>query len=50
MPEQALPGTVTNTGQPLVAVGQPATESEIALAGRAVTPGNVTAIGSLATE
>lgn len=50
MPEQALPGTVTNSGQPLVAVGQPATEIEAALAGRALVPGNQTATGSPATE
>lgn len=50
MPEQALPGTVTNSGQPLVAVGKPATEQEVALAGRVVTPGNVTATGAPATE
>lgn len=50
MPEQALPGTVTNTGQPLVAVGQPATERETALAGRVVPVGNVTAVGAPAVE
>jgi len=50
VPEKALPGIVTNTGQPLVARGQPATEIEIALAGRALTPTNVTATGSPANE
>jgi hypothetical protein len=50
VPEKALPGTVTNSGQPLVAVGQPATEIEAALAGRAVPVVNVTATGSPAVE
>lgn len=50
MPEQALPGTVTNSGQPLVAVGQPATESEVALAGRVVPVVSQTATGSPAVE
>lgn len=50
MPEQALPGTVTNSGQPLVAVGQPATELEAALAGKVVPVGAVTVTGAPAVE
>lgn len=50
MPEQALPGTVTNTGQPLVAVGSPAAEIETALGGKVVPVVNVTATGSPAVE
>ena len=50
MPEQALPGTVTNTGQPLVTTGQPATEIETALAGRGVPVTTQTATGSPAVE
>jgi hypothetical protein len=50
VPEKALPGTVTNTGQPLVAGGQPARETEAALAGVVVPVGNVTATGAPAVE
>lgn len=50
MPEQALPGTVTNTGQPLVAAGSPATELEVAPSGVAALAANVTATGTPAVE
>jgi hypothetical protein len=50
MAESAPEGVVTNTGQPLAAVGSPAKETETAAAGTVVPVGNVTATGSPAVE
>jgi hypothetical protein len=50
MPEQALPGTVTNTGQPQAVVGSPASELETSMSGTVTLPANVTVTGTPAAE
>lgn len=50
MPEKALPGVVTNTAQPIVVIGRPATEQESARAGVVTPVGSVTVVGAPAVE
>jgi hypothetical protein len=51
VPEKALPGVVTNTAQPIVVTGRPATEQESARAGVVTESGvSVTVVGAPAVE